>query len=398
MRLFLWFVVGIVVLVALRWLYTSIRFRNLPDPVPDAATAAAPVSVELRSLNELLTPLRAKYKLPALAAAVVEDGRLAALGAVGVRRAGHAEPVAADDRFHIGSCTKSMTATLCALLVEQGKLRWDSTIAETLPDAKARMALAWHGVTLEQLLSHRAGLPDDGAPDADTWPRIVALKGPLVEQRKAFVEIVLAKEPATAPGTRFAYSNSGYVIAGTMCERVTGQAWEDLLREHLFGPLGMTTAGFGPPGRADTADQPWGHELSGLTWKALPPGAEADNPAVIGPAGTVHCSLGDWARYAAFHLRGARGEEGRPRPETFKKLRTDVHGDEYAFGWLVVERAWAKGKTLAHDGSNTFWYATIWLAPQRNVAYLAATNLGTDKATSACHKVVDELIAGSRAP
>jgi CubicO group peptidase (beta-lactamase class C family) len=398
-RFFMWFLyaIGAILAVVIVFVaYTMIQFARLPDPAAAAAEPTAATEKELdgtRDLAGILEPIRQKNKLPALAAAVVKDGRIAAVGAVGVRRAGGSERVAVGDRFHIGSCTKSMTATLCALLIEQGKLKWDSTIGEVFSDQAGKILPAYHDVTLDQLLMHRSGI-EDGSTTSDVWRRIWGLSGPMLEQRREFVEIVLAEKPAAARGSKFSYSNYGYTVAGAMCERVTGKKWEVLIREELFTPLGMTTAGFGPPGDAEAVDQPLGHLVAGTTWKPMPPGPAADNPAVIGPAGTVHCSLADWAKYAAFHVRGARGEESRLPAEVFRKLQTPLPDDTeaYAYGWLVTERPWAGGKALNHAGSNTMWMAVIWLAPSKGHAYLAATNVGSGKSFPACDETVGKLI------
>lgn len=363
----------------------------LADP-PTKTVGSSPKEPAARqSLNAILEPIRQKYELPALAAGVVLDRKLVAEGVVGVRRAGHTEAVTVHDRFHLGSCTKSMTATLCAILVEKGKLKWDTTIVEAFPKLKDKIHPDYHAVTLDQLLSHRSGLPDDSEPDPVLWPKILALKGPIKDQRRTFAALVLHDKPKVPPGSKFQYSNAGYTIAGALCEQATGKAWEDLMRELLFRPLGMTTAGFGPPGKVGTVDEPWGHEAKDKDMlKPLAPGPEADNPAVIGPAGTVHCSIGDWARYAILHLGGG------PRllkPETLRKLHTPPPGGDYAYGWLVRERKWAGGTTLTHAGSNTFWFADIWLAPARGNAYLAATNRGDDKkGFGGCDATIAKLI------
>jgi CubicO group peptidase (beta-lactamase class C family) len=382
--------------VLLLYLVKTIRFRLLKDPAAALAKETAPApegdSDDTQNLNGLLEAIRVRYKLPALAAAVVQGVQTTGLGAVGIRRYGHAARVGPDDRFHIGSCTKSMTATLCAVLVEQGKLRWDTTIAESFPELADKIRAEYRLVTLEQILNHRSGLPDDREPDAVLWPKITSLTGPLKEQRHALVEIVLRQPPTAAPGAKQQYSNDGYAIAGAMCEQATGQPWEDLMRKLLFEPLGMTTAGFGAPGQVEKVDAPWGHLLDGLTWQPIPPGPDADNPGVIGPAGNVHCSLEDWARFARLHLQGERGEAGLLKAETFRKLHTPPFGDDYAFGWLVADRDWAGGKALTHGGSNGYWFAVIWLAPNRNSGYLAVTNLGNETAEEACDSTVGELI------
>jgi D-alanyl-D-alanine carboxypeptidase len=166
----------------------------------------------------------------------------------------------------------------------------------------------------------------------------------------------------------------------------------------------MTTAGFGPPGTPGQADEPWGHQLGfwSRRWKPCPPGEkESDNPAAIGPAGNVHCSLADWARFAICHLQGERGDSplspkssttASIRPDGFRLIHCPSLGGNYAYGWVVEERDWAGGKVLTHGGSNTMWLSLIWLAPQRNLALLAATNLGSGAAFAACDAVVSRLI------
>jgi CubicO group peptidase (beta-lactamase class C family) len=365
------------------------------DPAPEACRAPAVVEKELRGLGDVLAPIRRSYKLPALAAAAVRGGRVVALGAVGVRRAGHAEPVQAGDRFHIGSCTKAMTATLCGLLVERGKFSWDSTVAEVFPDLAPELAEGYRPVTLEQLLTHRSGLAEGIDFNSKVWPKVCDLSGPLPDQRLALLRLVFGSAPDAAPGSTYQYSNCGYAIAGAMCERVTGRAWEDLMREMLFEPLGMTTAGFGPPGTPGQADQPWGHQLGFFRrrWQALPPGEkDSDNPLVIASAGCVHCSLADWAKFVLLHLGGPHGSGPLLRPDTVRLLQSPTLGGDYAFGWTVTERDWAGGKALTHSGSNTLWYCVVWLAPNRGLGVLAATNLGTDAAVMACDKAVERVL------
>jgi CubicO group peptidase (beta-lactamase class C family) len=285
-----------------------------------------------------------------------------------------------------------MTATLCAILVEKGKLKWTTTIGEAFPKLKDKIHPDYYAVTIDQLLNHRSGLPDDSEPDPVLWPKILALKGPIKEQRLALIGLVLHDKPKAQPGTKFQYANDGYAIAGSMCEQATGEAWEDLMRDFLFRPLGMTTAGFGPPGKAGAVDEPWGHAVNDKG-KAVPtpPDADADNPAVIGPAGTVHCSVADWARYAILHLGG--GPSLLPE-EALRRLHTPPFGGDYAYGWKVVSRPWAGGKALTHAGSNTFWFADIWLAPARGSAYLVATNRGDEeKGLAGCDAAVGKLLS-----
>ncbi|MHC4473500.1 MAG: serine hydrolase, partial [Planctomycetota bacterium] len=133
-------------------------------------------------LLPVLVPVREKHDLPALAGAVVTSKGLVAVGATGVRRRGTEVKATAEDLWHIGSCTKSMTATLVGRLVEQGKLRWATTLAEALPGLEERMRAEYRKVTLADLLSHRAGAPRDLRPGG-LWARLWTHPGPPVAAR-----------------------------------------------------------------------------------------------------------------------------------------------------------------------------------------------------------------------
>jgi CubicO group peptidase (beta-lactamase class C family) len=347
----------------------------------------------------LLGPILTRHKLPGMVAALVEGERTVGLGATGVRRRGSPEKVTVDDRFHIGSCTKSMTATLCATLVEQGRLSWDTSLSQAFPKLAEKMHRDYRSVTLEQLLTHRGGLPGDLSHG---W--LLGLlrlhTGTPTEARQFLLESVVTRPPAAMPGTKYIYSNAGYAIAGHTAETAVGRPWEALLEERLFHPLGMSTAGFGAPGKEGLLDEPRGHASSG---KPVEPGPFADNPVAIAPAGTVHCSIEDWAKYIVLHLRGGQGKSEFLKPETFKKLHTPVGDDaspRYAMGWLAAERDWGGGTVLTHAGSNTMWFAVVWLAPKRDFAVLVACNQGGDQATKACDEaagaVIREYLAMSR--
>lgn len=335
-----------------------------------------------------LEAVRAKYDFPGLAAIVVQDGKIRDLVAVGVRKKGDPAPLTTNDVFHIGSCTKSMTATVAAMLIEKGALHWETTIGEVFPELVGRIDRKYETVTLHQLLLHRGGVP--GKPPAAAWKRAWEQNGTPTEQRYEFIKAVLRDPPEAPPGTKYIYSNQGYAIAGAMLEKITGVPWESLLTEHLFQPLHMASAGFGPPGTNDKVDQPWGHTKKGSEVVAL----QEDNPPAIGPGGTVHCSLPDLAAYAMIHLRGER-IGGLLKPESFRKLHEPADNETpepYACGWVCCQREWAGGKALTHNGSNTMWYLVMWLAPEKDLAVIVATNTGVGQTFQGCDEVAAQLI------
>jgi CubicO group peptidase (beta-lactamase class C family) len=183
------------------------------------------------------------------------------------------------------------------------------------------------------------------------------------------------------------YSNQGYAIVGAMLEKLSGTAWEALITERLFKPLHMDSAGFGPPGTIGAIDQPWGHTRKLLVTVPL----QQDNPPAIAPAGRVHCSLDDLARFTLFHLqRGQTG--GLLKSKTLDRLHTPPEGGDYACGWVVVKRSWAGGNALMHNGSNTMWYVVMWLAPERNFSVVVATNVAGSNAEQGTDEVAAAMI------
>jgi CubicO group peptidase (beta-lactamase class C family) len=282
-----------------------------------------------------------------------------------------------------------MTATLAAMLVEEGKLTWTRTIAEAFPELQGRLHPQYAGVTLRQLLAHMGGAPAN--PPPAVWERALREQGTPTEQRSDYATGVLTQAPEAAPGSRFIYSNQGFVIAGVMIERAAGQPWETLMRARLFTPLGMTSAGFGSPATPGRVDQPWGHaDDHGTLTPTL-----VDNPIALGPAGRVHASLDDLARYARFHLRGDRAA-GRPpllAPETLRLIHTPRDQEIYGFGWVFVTQPWTHGPALSHAGSNNSWFMSVWIAPGRDGALVVATNAGGPSAEAGAREAVAELVS-----
>ncbi len=347
------------------------------------AFAKSPPGTGVRDLSKLLERERKKQGLPAVAAVVIRRDRIVAQGVAGLRRIGGKTPAGPTDRWHLGSCTKAMTASMIAVLVERGVLSWDTTIGAALPDLARTMRPEYRKVTIEMLLAHRGGIHHEWDVPG-LWGILWKREGTPVKQRRKMAEVMLGQPPKAPVGDYF-YSNCGYGIAGHMAETVTGKPWEQLMRQRVFEPLGMDSAGFGVPWTGSPATDPWPHKQDGTP---IPPGPMADNPPSIGPGGTVHASLGDWAKFVIEHLRGARGENGRLlKSKTYKRLHRgrSIEGgiEEYALGWMIVHRDWAKGtkrgdtgRCLHHAGSNNSWYALVWIVPERDFAVLCATNMG----------------------
>lgn len=412
--------------------------------IPPVGPRSVGLPEGVTDLAPIIEPIRKKHQVPAMGALVLVNGKVVAGGAIGRRRVNAPEMVTFNDRWHLGSCTKSMTATLCAVLVQRGTLRWDQTLAESFPDLAEKMHPDFRTVTLKQLLSHRGGVPGDLRKDG-LWSKLWNFKGSSTEARRLILTTITKDAPKPSVGS-FEYSNGGTALAGLMAEQATGKSWEELMRTEVFAPLGIASAGFGPPGTAESNDEPCGHVS--VTEPVLP-GLNADNPAAIGPAGTVHMSLPDWAKYIAAHLDGETMRRtkvaqqppsdaanpttttpGKPallrRPgdlisaDLWETLHTPMpklnpKDAEYALGWSVTRRPWASdvqnqtppGRVITHAGSNTMWFCVVWAAQDRDFAVLVTANRAGD-ATKAADEIASKLIgkfcpkpaepAGTKAP
>lgn len=342
------------------------------------------------ALKATLEGIRARNGVPALAAGVIRDGRLVAIAVTGAREAGKSVQVEADDQFHLGSNGKAMTSTLAGILVDRGYLRWDSTIGEVFPELRGRIQPAYRGVTLEQLLNHRSGLGDVG--NDDLTERILQFNGPPSVGRAIFLRPLL-NEPPIGPAGEFSYSNVGYTVAGAMMERVTGRTFESLMEKLVFRPLGMVSAGFGPPGRGHHwLDQPRGHDASG---KPVGTGKGGDLPSIISPAGLMHMSMADWSKFLNYHMGNAPRWVQLLRPETLAKLHTpdprptNPDGDRYGFGWGVVQTP--MGDAWFHTGDNLSWYSSYLVIPSRGLAVFGGTNQSGPQGERAIQELVATL-------
>jgi len=178
--------------------------------------------------------------------------------------------------------------------------------------------------------------------------------------------LLLAAGPSAVPGPSAV--DAVVIERGRVVARgVAGVPWETLVHERVCAPLGITSAGFGVPWVEDheagaPPAEPWPHRDGD---EPIGAGPHPDNPPAIGPGGTMHMTLEDWARFVADQLDGAVGRPGTLlEPSTYARLQrgrpVDGGPDGYALGWRTVRRPWAgaddaaaDGRCLMHGGSNT---------------------------------------------
>jgi CubicO group peptidase (beta-lactamase class C family) len=321
--------------------------------LPAARADAVAIDTELASL-------RNRYGPPGIAAMVLRGGAVVAQGAAGVRSATGAVPVRLDDRFVIGSCGKSMTATITARLAARGAIWFETTLEQVFPELAPEMQPAYRTATLARLLAHRSAIPQSP-------PIPLPLSGEPAVERAGALPVLLALPPQGLPGQTFLYSNLGYIAAGAMLERVAGVPFEALAAAELFQPLGLGSAGFGAP----TGDAPQGHTAF---WLPLPSNSGLYPPQGAAPASLFHLSLPEWALYAALHLGLGPADYLPPALIGYLHQPWTLNlGESYALGWYVEAGTW--GPELRHNGRDGYWSARIRLIPSLGYGVLMATNM-----------------------
>lgn len=335
---------------------------------------------------------RNKHGVPGLGAMIVTPDGFDFLEVAGVRQAGGTVAVTKQDLWHWGSNGKAMTAALYARLVEAGKAKWGATVGELFPGEK--IAPAWTTVTIEELFNHTSGIAD-GTLIGPVWLLSAHTdKRAVAEQRKEAAQTVLGQKPGGKRGT-FAYANANYILAGAAMERMMGASWEELMRAHVFGPLGMASAGFGAP---KGPNAPSGHRATWMGFgglQAIPPEDFADNPPALGPAGTMHMNLEDYAKFLRVFFAGYAG--GFLSADSIARLTKPADGADrsYALGWITQKTLpFAKGAWLAHEGSNTMWHAFTAVSVARQRAVVAVCNAHQGGGSAAAQGLGFELMKG----
>ena len=360
---------------------SNVPLRPAPTPPPESGVVGD------GRLDELAEWARASQGVPAVAVVLVANGQVAEIAAVGDRSATESVAVSIDDKWHLGSLTKSMTATLAGVLVDQSVISWDTTPLDIWPELSAMIHPSFRDITMRQLLSHSSGMRRS---DVTPFEFDQSAPGSAMERRRRYAAVLLA-EPPIGPAGLDSYSNGGYIVAGAMMETIMSTPWEELLTQQVFGPLGMIDSAFGAPGSPDVTDQPWGHWDRSTHFEPVPPGPDADNPDTMGPAGTVHTTLDDYGRFMLAHIAGARGIPGLLTESTFEVMHSPVAGGS-ALGWGVIPyEPWARGPVLAHAGSNLRWFAVVRMAPTLDAGLMIVVNAGDGRA-EATIDLLDDLI------
>ena len=328
----------------------------------------------LNALPDYVEQAMARWEVPGLAIAIVQDGKLVFAEGYGVRILGSKDKVDAETVFSIASCTKGLTAAALARLVDRGKLRWDDPIVKHLPKLEFSADEHTAGITIRHALSHRTGIPT-----ANMLWRSGALDSKEILARLRWLT------PVAAPGQRFLYNNNMYLVLGNVVEQVSGRNWNDFLRTELFKPLGMKSTIADSTGLGHWENVAAPHASDNGKLRRIDPYC----PNVIAPAGAIHSSVLDMAAWLRMHLdegrcdgrrvlSAARVEEMHTPPPRVENETPPTPGvprspiSQYGLGWFFNE--YAGGKVVEHSGTQNGYVAWVAMMPQERLGLAILSN------------------------
>lgn len=341
--------------------------------LPSLASTQAPTQAFADSV-------RRAYGVPELGYAVVSADSVLEWAVIGQQRAEGDYPAQWDDRFHIGSNTKALTAVLAADLVQAGKLKFETKFFEVFPEMKKDARKVYHDITLEDLLSMRA--PLNKYIYFSETPRREDLTGDMAAQRTQFVAYFLKQEPAPVDESGLSFSNVSYVMAGMMLERASGQSYQDLVfefnRKHNMG------FGFGFPNNMLRL-QPWGHDEAG---RQVEPGDFYKLEWLLA-AGNTNLRVLDGAYWLQFFLRGHQGRVAGWEAATFEHL---LYGKpEFSLGWFHGVDSLTQHRHAHNLGNPGAFISRFVVITEIDRAYLIFCNSFAQPTYTAADALLTEL-------
>ncbi|HST62122.1 MAG TPA: serine hydrolase, partial [Longimicrobium sp.] len=318
------------------------------------------------------------WNAPGLALAVVKDDSVVFARGFGTRTLGRDEPVDEHTSFAIASTTKAFTATALAMLVDEGKVRWDDPVSRHVPGFSVAADPGLSGeLTVRDLLSHRTGLPT-----ADVLWYASGSTSDDILRRMRFVR------PFATPRSRYMYNNNAYMLAGMVVENASGMPWAEFVRTRILQPLGMTETltGFGGLDARGNVAAP--HVEVRDTVRPIPY-RDFDN---IGPAGSMNSSVHDMARWIRVQLAGGVRPDGErlvsemqqremqapqfviPQSQFYPAARlAKPNFTAYGLGWFMQD--YRGRKLLMHTGSIDGMSALLALVPEERLGFVIYLNL-----------------------
>ena len=315
------------------------------------------------------------WEVPGMAIAIVKDDRVVYAKGYGLRELGKTAPVDAHTIFAIGSSSKAFTAASIAMLVDEGKLKWDDPVTKYLPGFQLYDPYVTREMTVRDLLTHRIGLERGD----QLWYATPYSREEVLRRIHNLV-------PSSSMRSKFGYQNIMFLAAGQIVPSVTGKTWDDFVTDRIFSPLGMKETGTTIRTLSKSNDVSTPHvkiddKVQPVAWRLI------DN---IGPAGSINSNVIDMAQWLRLQLgKGKFDGKQLVSEASLKEMHTpqtiiriegqypilypDAHFLSYGMGWFLSD---FRGKKLVeHGGAIDGMRALVAMIPEKNVGVVILTNL-----------------------
>jgi CubicO group peptidase (beta-lactamase class C family) len=341
--------------------------------LPQAALAQ---TLPSQAFDDYVNQAMKDWEVPGMTIAVIKDDRIVFAHGYGVRELGKPAPVDENTLFAIGSSSKAFTAAALAMLVDEGKLKWEDPATKYLPGFQLFDPYSTRELTVSDLITHRSGLSrGDMLWYASPYDRAEVLRR------------VRYLKPTWSLRARFGYQNIMFLAAGEIIPSVTKKSWDDFVRERIFTPLGMKSTNTSIRSLENAADVASPHskidnKVRPVAWRNI------DN---IAPAGSINSTVVDMAQWVRLQLGGGNYQNQRllsaavvkemQSPQTVIRLEgqmaslyPEAHFLNYGMGWFLSDY---RGKKLVeHGGAIDGMRAEVAMIPEEKMGVVVLTNLG----------------------
>ncbi len=344
-----------------------------------AGLAGSEGQAPLEGIDGYIEEVMQEWKVPGLSVAAVHEGRIVISKGYGYRNLENRKPVTQNTLFAVGSNTKSLTAALMGILVDEGVLEWDKPIREYLPGFRLHDTVATAQMTPRDLLTHRSGLPRHDL----VWYGSGRTREDLY-QRLRFLQ------PSKPFRSAYQYQNLMFMTAGYLQQRVTGVQWEELAQRRVLSPLGMTRSNLSVDAMRRDDDFSYPYALHKGQARRVP----FRNIDEVGPAGSLNSSAAEMIRYIQFHLNLGQ-HEGRtilskansqemqkPQmpitgPIAARTARHPEMGDP-SYGLGLIVSSYRGRKIVQHGGGIDGFISQMSWLPEEKMGTVVLTNLSGD--------------------
>lgn len=352
----------------------------------------------LNGFDEYVNKAMKEWEVPGLAIAIVKGDQVVLAKGYGVRKLGEPAPVDERTLFAIGSSSKAFTTASIAMLVDEGKVKWDDPVTKHLPGFEMYDPYVTRELTVRDLLTHRSGLQR-----GDLLWYGTELDREEILKRTRFLK------PSWSLRSTFGYQNLMYLAAGQLIARVSGKSWDDFIRERLFVPLGMAASStsvtaFKNANNVATPHSKIGQKVTVIPWRNI------DN---IAPAGSINSNVVDMAQWVRLQLgqgtfqnqklfSAAQAKEMHAAQTVirfeppYSTYYPEAHFLNYGLGWFLSD--YRGRKVVDHGGAIDGMRAQVALIPEEKLGLVVLSNMnGSGLPTALMYHIFDAYLAGAPA-